>query len=324
MLIGFEKADFSALCDLWNRFYPPKYAIDEAVLRYNTTECPLHDWGASIVHLTEGKPDAFLAVKKSASSLFKGPDPDSAFISALAFENASSAIDLFAYAKQILRNRGVYKLVFGQDWQHFFPGCPMDAPGLVNLLTIEGFEMGALQWDVEMDLADYSCGAEKVAVLGKWPGSVIDDPDKPAVEFASEKWIPELSRFLAAEFPGRWEYVSKSLFEREEDLSQIAVLHQSGRVEGFAVTQSTASTARIAGAVFHLGLGENWGALGPIGVSKSVRGQGLGDALLAASLLGMKAKGVRRCTIDWTTLTDWYGSHGFEKSKEYAAFSLTL
>jgi predicted N-acetyltransferase YhbS len=55
-----------------------------------------------------------------------------------------------------------------------------------------------------------------------------------------------------------------------------------------------------------------------------VRGNGWGGALLAAGLLEQKARGVRQCLIDWTVLDEFYGKHGFEKTRTYRAGKLIL
>jgi predicted N-acetyltransferase YhbS len=61
-----------------------------------------------------------------------------------------------------------------------------------------------------------------------------------------------------------------------------------------------------------------WGQLGPIGVSKDVRGKGYGGALLDAGLGYLRDQGVRGCVIDWTDLVDFYGKFGFKPYREYA------
>jgi predicted acetyltransferase len=55
-----------------------------------------------------------------------------------------------------------------------------------------------------------------------------------------------------------------------------------------------------------------------------MRGQGLGDALLAHSLADLSRKGTRQTIIDWTTLTEFYGKHGFAVTRSYRAYRLAL
>ena len=109
-----------------------------------------------------------------------------------------------------------------------------------------------------------------------------------------------------------------------EEPHRVYVLELDGAVEGFAMTQLAGDMHRRAGAVWSHDLGEMWGALGPIGVSKGLRGRGHGDGLLAAALCGLRDEGARQTIIDWTTLVDFYGKHGFRKSREYETFVAPL
>jgi GNAT superfamily N-acetyltransferase len=59
------------------------------------------------------------------------------------------------------------------------------------------------------------------------------------------------------------------------------------------------------------------GGLGPIGVSAHLRGQGLGQQLMDASLVELRRSGVQWCTIDWTRLVDFYARFGFRPKQAY-------
>jgi len=74
----FQHADFEALTRLWNQFYPEKFRIDPAILRQNTVDSPVFDWGVSRIEENNGEVLAFVAFKRSAAGLFKGPSVDQA------------------------------------------------------------------------------------------------------------------------------------------------------------------------------------------------------------------------------------------------------
>jgi len=57
--------------------------------------------------------------------------------------------------------------------------------------------------------------------------------------------------------------------------------------------------------------------LGPIGVSASVRGKGLGLALLRLCLEELAKRGVEATVIDWTDLGAFYAKMGFIPWKAY-------
>lgn len=279
-----------------------------------TTEHSLFDWGASLFVGSPGKVQAFVAIKKSAGGhLFEGPDPDEAHITALAFRDPIVMVELLSEAKSALRQRGIYRLVFGADHDHILPGVPDESPAIENFLSIEGFEISdTLQYDVERDLSSYE----------------VPDWIKPAMEgveirISTAEDKRGLEQFLTNAFPGRWRHDAIRAFSAGH-FERIAVLVVDGAIHGFAYLQDSSCTLPIAGGVWHLSLGDKWGSLGPIGISQEVRGRKLGHAMLAGGLEILRDRGVRNCIIDWTTLLDFYGAHGFEISRRYRRAYLDL
>jgi predicted N-acetyltransferase YhbS len=110
----------------------------------------------------------------------------------------------------------------------------------------------------------------------------------------------------------------------EEDPTCVFASFQNSKVVGFALIQNKAHRAPIGGAVWRNSLGSEWGALGPIGVAAEYRGIGLGHGTLGKALEHLKGLGVRRCIIDWTTLKDFYGRHGFEVTRNYKSCNLRI
>lgn len=309
MKVSFRDVDFNRLADFWNGFYPPRYRVSPELLKLNTVDCPIFDWGASCVQIADDEVLGFVIVKKSAASLYKTADPDQAHLSAIGFCDASYGVDLLADLKALLRDRGASRIVFGQDSRHFFPGCPDDFPALTSFLTVEGFTGSGLTNDLERDLRDY-----------KNPYSVPEG-DEHRVLRAED--IPALDEFLAREFPGRWRYdVLKKV--SIEGPSCVFGLFHGDRMDGFALIQEGTNKAPIGGAVWHGDLGDNWGSLGPIGVSASLRGRGSGHALLGEALACLRDRGCAQSIIDWTGLLDFYGKHGFEVTRRYRNLALSL
>lgn len=283
--------------------------MTESLLRLNTIECPCFDWGASFALKSQNDLAGFCVIKHSPDRLYRGPDPDFAHLSAIAFTEPSVGVDLLAAAKEVLRSRGLAGLKLGQDSRHFFPGCPADCAQLRSFLTVEGFVPGADAVDVERDLADYDpAGTEAI-------------PDGFSMRRCTDEDVLAIGEFLAREFPGRWRHDTLAKIEAEGP-ETIFGLFEGGTCEGFAILQSDGCRLPIGGAVWHQDLGDHWGSLGPIGVSKGVRGKKLGGSLLANGLIALKERGVRRTIIDWTTLVEFYGKHGFEVARTYTPYTL--
>lgn len=310
----FDNADFGALAALWNRFYPEPFAVSEEIIRLNTVDCRVFDWGASIIHDTPLGISGFAIVKKSSGpTLYKGPDPDIAHLSAIAFTEPVVGVDLFAEVKRILRNRGIARLVFGQDSRHFFPGCPLEAAPLRDFLRVEGFEETGESFDLERDLGDYELPAKCKSLPKDFSIRPLGPSDTGPLE-----------AFLKREFPGRWWFDTLHKVEQEGRADFVIGLFQGEELTGFAMTQDSSHRLPVSGGVWQASLGDKWGALGPIGVASKLRGKGLGDLLLGHALLDLKKRGARRSLIDWTTLDRYYGGHGFEVTRRYVACSLKL
>lgn len=307
----FRSANFEKLTDLYCRFMPERYAISPQLLVQQTVGCPVFDWGASIVLYDEDMvPAAFAAVKKSAARLYHGPDPDSAYLTAIAYSHPDAGGDCLAFARSVLKNRGASRLVFGQDTRHLFPGCPADAGALELLLTVEGFEPGSDQFDLERDLSDFA-----------YQGQVPEDAEYRMLTDADRSSV---KAFFSENFSGRWQHDVLEKASVEGIGKSVFGLLIGGEVKGFALLQDWSCERPIGGAVWNLSMGENWGSLGPIGVDERIRGKHYGGALLGRALEELKRRGVRRCSIDWTGLVDFYSKFGFEVSRTYHSMALKL
>jgi GNAT superfamily N-acetyltransferase len=312
MIIDWRDADLKQVLDLWNTFHPERYRIDMDILRINTVDSVTFDWGASVVDVDfEGIVRGFVSVKKPPATFHKVADPDAMHLSGIAFTEPSFGIDLLSEAKTILRQRGVTTLLFGMDSRHFWPGVPTDFPMLNDFLTIEGFSLSGEYFDIERDLSDYQ------------PPKPLPTED---VEFRvlTADDHASIVKFFEREFPGRWRYDILWKIEKEGHYEGLIGLIYKGEVHGFAAIQNKDTRFPIGGAVWRNSLGDDYGALGPIGLSQAVRGFGWGGALLSAGLLELKARGCRQTIIDWTTLGEFYGKHGFEKSRLYRSAKLAI
>ena len=308
---SFKQADFQALASLWNEFYPAEYAVDAELLEINTVRSSVFDWGLSQIEVDErGEVQAFVSFKRSAASLFKGPSVDQAHLSAIAYRDPRLAVDLVADAKRILRNRGVNRLHFGADSRHFWPGCPVDCGAMCGFLMVEGFEDQGEVFDLERDISNY-----------RLPQAAPDDFEYRPLQ--SEDDVVALRVFFEAQFPGRWMHDTLEKIDVDGPGCVYCAVRDQ-KVYGFALLQRSVDNLPIGGAVWRNALGENWGSLGPIGIAKELRGNGLGHGLLGKALEHLRDSGVRRCIIDWTTLDAFYGRHGFEITRRYRPSQLRI
>ncbi len=313
MLGRFEFADYDVLHDLYRKAAPEKYALSPHLLRSHLQQSPLLDLNSSRWLVFDRELVAAAAIKHSASTLYTGPDPLTRHLSFFCFRNFEYAKELFGEVESLLRSQGVQKLVFGQDSRHLFPGCPVDWPEMLEFLVGQGFEILNEQVDLERNLADYTPPVGTFEALNE---TVVARPCRAGD-------LVELTKFFDAEFPGRWKYDCLQKWNLDGP-DAIMGLFEGEACVGFALLQRDGTPLPIGGAVWGASMGANWGSLGPIGVAQSVRGRGLGDALLAAGLMELKRRGAQRCIIDWTTLVDFYGKHGFAVNRTYKSLVKNL
>jgi predicted N-acetyltransferase YhbS len=312
MIIDWREANLDAILELWNSFHPERYQVDLDILKLNTVDSPTFDWGASLVEIDfEGLVRGFVIFKKAPSQFHKVADADAVHLSGIAFTEPMYGVDMLGEARRILASRGVSNILFGMDSRHFWPGVPQDFQKLNDFLMVEGFAFSGEYFDVERDLSHYEL-----------PKPLPTEDVEFRLMTAAD--LPSLTRFFENEFPGRWRYDVLWKIEKEANFEGVAVLIYQGEVHGFATIQDSQTKFPIGGAIWRNDLGANWGALGPIGVSQKVRGFGWGGALLGFGLMTLKERGTEQCIIDWTTLGDFYGKHGFEKSRLYRSAKLFI
>ena len=95
--------------------------------------------------------------------------------------------------------------------------------------------------------------------------------------------------FIERGFGRIWRFEAAKAFERDEPT--LFITEQDGEVTGFAA---------------HDANNRGLGFFGPTGVAKSLRGRGLGCALLLASLADLHRLGYLRAVIPWTDALDFY------------------
>lgn len=257
----------------------------------------------------------FVIAKRSPQGrLFPGAENETLIISAITDPS------LLAGLQEKAQKAGFSRLALGTDENHLLPGLIVEegwqlGDRLREAMLATGWEKGEhIQVDLERDLSDYE--------LPPFCNDAIN-ANRAEVRPAIAENEEALETFIEGTFPGRWNYDVMSKF-RSGEPHQIDLLFFEGEIVGFSYTQNESSQNPIGGARWRRDLGENWASLGPIGVSEKVRGRRLGHALLGSSLNRLAQEGARRTIIDWTTLVDFYGVHGFRVNRTYETWSCPL
>lgn len=217
--------------------------------------------------------------------------------------------NLVRWAEDHFKAEGAVRSWIGASLRHFFPGPPTDIPGLDTFFGKLGYQFDPqLEYDLRGFLRDW---------VAPEPPPTVANGDYYFTQ-GQEGEQQAILDFLWRAFPGRWLYEAELYFKQDGAPQDITLLKsQEGTIEGYLMTYHPQS--RILGpGIYWTALREpTYGGIGPLGVSKNVRGLGLGLAIVAAGAEYLQGKGITDCVIDWTTLVDFYGKLGFKPWKSY-------
>jgi GNAT superfamily N-acetyltransferase len=310
-----------AIVELWNGRAARVFPLDERLFlqQYTMEKAPKLLLGAFDDKAGERLLGAAL-VKRAYKAGADGAIPAAGFLSFIAVAEASSrrgiGSKLLAEAEAWLAQSGARKLSFGHDSYHFFPGLPLDdSPSSKSL----GAFLDAKGFKPESDLVE----EDLIADLGELDMAVLAARAPLAsgygFRFYEKSLRGRVEAFFDAEFPGRWKSDTFEALDagmRDKDLT-LLIDEASGEVVGFSRVYDEQSPVLGPGVYWRGIMGPSPGGLGPIGVSRSVRGKGLGLALLRLCLEELKGRGLRSMVIDWTDLGAFYAKMGFGPWKAY-------
>lgn len=307
--VPFAQVSFDSITAMHREIYASNFAVDERLLWAKTVCSPRYDASTSWRYEVKGLFQGAIACKQPGT--WQGAAAHVLPITGLWARDIEFASQLLERVEAEAIRQGFTTLQFGGDADHLWPGLPAGSDLVAEFLAEAGFTCTHESYDVERDLADYTP-----------PAGAIESLQGCTVRRATPADGEMLAEFFGRAFPGRWR--QDGLRRWHSAPQDLVILIAEDRVEGFAITQRDGTDSPIAGANWHLDLGSNWGALGPIGLSEATRGQGWGHGLLAWALQDLQQQGARRTIIDWTVLLDFYGRHGFERARTYQHFSKSL
>jgi len=310
----YRKSLAGDLARVWNRALGEHFPLDTRLIRQNIEGAPSFQPEDSTIVLRGDDVAGFIVTKR-----FREQDPLLAtlgsvgWIDALivdpAHQRQGLGRDLLAWAVYRLRSNGAGTIHLASALRHFFPGVPLELPGLVDYFAGAGFSQVGVAHDLHGDLRGFvappSARAAVAAVDGVVHPCRVQD-------------MPALHAFLAAEFPGRWRYDIARYLTMGGDPAMVIILRQGDAVAGFAQIHRAGRGYQGPPAYWRGVRGPRPGGLGPIGVAASMRGKGVGLALLQLALEEAARRGVEDGVIDWTSLLDFYARVGFAPWKSYA------
>lgn len=206
-------------------------------------------------------------------------------------------------------------VLVGADPGNLFPGVPLLCPDTLNWFARRGAVYAGLVCDL------LNPALQRFEHHPKAQEAFAQEPDvnyRPAGPADREAVLT----FLRDAFPGRWFWEVEQHFASGGRPEDVMIAEEAGQVVGFARIHCPESTRFGPATLWAPLFPGRHGGLGPIGVSPTVRGRGIGLALLSFSIAELRNRGIESGIIDWTTLVTFYGLMGFKPWRWYASTSL--
>jgi GNAT superfamily N-acetyltransferase len=295
--------------DLWNRSFGNSFPLDLQLWNQNVDQCPKSFPDATVVAVSDGH--------IVGAIVGKNPNHVSAIFVAPEFRRRGIATELLERAEVAFTGELETSLRVGQDDRHFFPGVPEDCLEARAFFEARGYKRSD----------GFACDLKRS--LYNWkPMQVREDVSAKMAELnitlqpCTADLVPSLLIHIEDNFSARWLRDTRHRLEIESDPHEtIVAIENDSDVVGFCHTYSVRSHYIGPSIYWRELLGEQFGGLGPIGVSKARRKIGLGLVLLSESISAVANTGATTMVIDWTNLIDFYARAGFSTWKKYISFS---
>ncbi len=246
-----------------------------------------------------------------ACTVTNDPSITLGWVSAIAVQPAAQrqgiGSELLAWAEGWLKEKSCKRFRVGGNLRPFLPGLPYAMRENAIFFEKRNYRSPSRQpyeYDIARSLKDYQPIYSKSAHADL-------HPMQPGDEHL-------LLDFLHREYPGRWEFEAREFVKNGGRASDFLLLHVNVAVHGFC-RLTLPDSERPIERFYPQRLPQPWGQFGPLGLSKAVRGQGLGGYLIDAAAVHMQSLGVDGCVIDWTSLVELYGKFGFKMYNQYVS-----
>ncbi len=309
------------ICGLWNAAFSPGWELHERLWRQNTLDNPNFQPSDLLTARNEaGQLVGFVLTGRFRDRDRYGPATPTlptlltnGYLAALAvhpaFQKQGLGRQLLSEALAWLQTNGAQQILLGENFCHFFPGLPQACAAARPLFEKAGFVYTTDDFDLEGSL--HPDLFEPLMVRS----------DSLTFRQARPEDRVELLAFLGQVFPGRWFYTLRFYLEQGYNIGDVTVLAAEGKIEGFLMTYWAGSRVLGPGVYWHVEKAQ-WGGIGPLGISPSVRGNGAGLGLVAAGMSHLyHTRQARMCRIDWTKLVDFYARLGFRPVQRYERFA---
>ncbi len=291
---------------LWNENFKQAYHVTSKMIRNKIFNDRDTFYEGSFLLQENDRLAGFIVSKVNRGTLAEYEN--CAWISSLVvdrkYRNRGFGKELFGRAEKELYGCGTEKIIIGGEFENFFSGIPDPSSQSLGFFSGRGFILNNDEhYDLSADISRISFDDLKI--------DMNKSEDYHTGEMTA-KYKDKLSCFFDETFPGRWKTEVFDYLEHGGDMRNVLILWNKERIVGFCKIFISEGKDDLAAS-----RGENWGSLGPVGISVDIRGKGLGDRILNDSLKCLQKRGAKNVIIDWTILKDFYGRFGFNPLRTY-------
>lgn len=289
---------------LWNAEVGFIYPITDLLWKHNVIDCLYFSPEISFVALEEEKVVGFIITKvwdgNPEIPSYINTGWISLFYVARKYRKQGIGSLLFTNVETEMVKLGIKTIHIGRDINNFFPGIPNDFDVLTpNFLEKRGYTLGRKTHDLIKyhldDVQEYTC--------------------KNKIRFATKEDEAATMKFFLKNFPGRWSFDASKNFKNGL-YHQYLLAFKEDEVIGF-VRISTPKDSMWPYSLTWYQRFTNLGGIGPLGVDKDCRYQGIFNEMMNYGMFFLKKQGIKEIIIDWTSLMVLYQRYGFEVWKDY-------
>lgn len=207
---------------------------------------------------------------------------------------------LFDFADEIC---GRKDLIIGKDIHNFFPGVPTDFDNLTDVwLEKRGFTGYRYTHDL----------------ISRNPKSYEIKNEEVVYKYCEDEEKDKLIEFVERNNWKRWALEVEEYFlnKKENDEKAYIIGLLNGEIISF-VRVNTNEMNIVGYNVMWQNRFEKLGGIGPLGVDKEQRKNGLGKDMMSIAIKDLLNKGCHEMMIDWTGLMELYSKFNFEVWKSY-------
>lgn len=292
------------IVELWNQEIGFIFPFTKEMFIQKTIDCKYIDYDSSFVATIDNDVVGFIISKVYDNNEIMSKYIDKAWISLFyvsrKYRRNGIGSNLLEKNESILKQKGIIEILFGSDYDNFFPGIPNDFDNLTEpFLTKRGYNCGRYTHDLIRKLKH-----------------TTDEKYDHSLRYATKDDKRIVLEFFEKNFYGRWYYEALEYFENDEIEKEYLLSFEGDIMTGFLRINR--------GIINKISYNMNWSlrfdklvGIGPLGVAREYRKRKIAKSLINKGLNDCTIEGYTDALIDWTGLMEIYQKYGFEVWKCY-------